>query len=134
MLQATRITLGLLAQRIGQLSEQIRDVDARLARLVECHAPQLLEVVGVGPDTAVTLLITVGDNPYRPACGAVVRPAGAYGVPFHSMATSFALGSYPPGYAAAARCDFRTGSSRIQLSWVVAGFQSAGDRNRGAVT
>lgn len=35
VLQATRITLGLLAHRIGQLSEQIRDVDARLARLVE---------------------------------------------------------------------------------------------------
>ncbi|MFF2133720.1 transposase, partial [Streptomyces olivochromogenes] len=31
VLQATRITLGLLACRIGQLSEQIRDVDARLA-------------------------------------------------------------------------------------------------------
>ncbi|MFI6494931.1 transposase [Streptomyces sp. NPDC050564] len=65
VLQATRITLGLLAHRIGQLSEQIRDVDARLAQLVDCHAPQLLEVVGIGPDTAVALLITVGDNPER---------------------------------------------------------------------
>ncbi|WP_406517005.1 transposase [Streptomyces sp. NBC_00134] len=65
VLQATRITLGLLAGRIGQLSEQIREVDARLARLVECHAPQLLEVVGIGPDTAVALLIAVGDNPER---------------------------------------------------------------------
>ncbi|WP_244181593.1 transposase [Streptomyces curacoi] len=65
VLQATRITLGLLARRIDQLSEQIREVDARLARLVECHAPQLLEVVGIGPDTAVALLITVGDNPER---------------------------------------------------------------------
>ncbi len=36
-----------------------------LARLVERHAPQLLDVVGIGPDTAVTLLITVGDNPER---------------------------------------------------------------------
>lgn len=62
MLQATRITLGLLAQRIGELSEQIREVDARLTRLVKCHAPQLLDVVGIGPDTAVALLITVGDN------------------------------------------------------------------------
>jgi transposase len=69
-LQATRITLGLLARRIGQLSEQIRDVDARLARLVERHAPQLLEVVGIGPDTAVALLITVGDNPERLDCEA----------------------------------------------------------------
>lgn len=65
VLQATRVTLGLLACRIGQLSEQIRDVDARLARLVDCHAPQLLEVVVIGPDTAVALLITVGDNPER---------------------------------------------------------------------
>jgi len=65
VLQATRITLGWLAHRIGQLSEQIRDVEARLARLVERHAPQLLDVVGIGPDTAVTLLITVGDNPER---------------------------------------------------------------------
>jgi transposase len=40
-------------------------VDARLTRLVECHAPQLLDVVGIGPDTAVALLITVGDNPER---------------------------------------------------------------------
>ncbi|MFE2065045.1 IS110 family transposase [Streptomyces sp. NPDC059467] len=65
VLQATRITLGLLAHRIGQLSEQIRDVETRLARLVECHAPQLLDVVEIGPDTAVALLITVGDNPER---------------------------------------------------------------------
>ncbi len=65
VLQATRVTLRLLAHRIGQLSEQIRDVETRLARLVECHAPQLLDVVGIGPDTAVTLLITVGDNPER---------------------------------------------------------------------
>ena len=40
-------------------------MDARLARLVERHAPQLLDVVGIGPDTAVTLLITMGDNPER---------------------------------------------------------------------
>jgi transposase len=63
--QATRITLALLAHRIGQLSEEIRDVEARLTRLVERHAPQLLDVVGIGPDTAVALLITVGDNPER---------------------------------------------------------------------
>ncbi|MCK8437474.1 IS110 family transposase [Streptomyces sp. D2-8] len=65
VVQATRITLGLLAQRIGRLSEEIRDVEARLTRLVEGHAPQLLDVVGIGPDTAVALLITVGDNPER---------------------------------------------------------------------
>jgi transposase len=65
VVQATRITLGLLAHRIGRLSEEIRDVEARLTGLVERHAPQLLDMVGIGPDTAVALLITVGDNPER---------------------------------------------------------------------
>ncbi|MBP2053948.1 transposase [Streptomyces griseochromogenes] len=37
----------------------------RLTRLVERHTPQLLIPVGIGPDSAVTLLITVGDNPER---------------------------------------------------------------------
>ncbi|MFF8791180.1 transposase [Streptomyces sp. NPDC015125] len=63
VLQATRITLRLLAHRIEQLTEQIQDVDHRLARLAERHVPQLLAVAGIGPDTAVTLLITMGDNP-----------------------------------------------------------------------
>ncbi|UKY48830.1 transposase [Streptomyces inhibens] len=65
VLQATRNTLCLLAQRIGQLTEQIQDLERRLALLAERHAPQLLTVVGIGPDTAVTLLITMGDNPER---------------------------------------------------------------------
>ncbi|MER6031894.1 transposase [Streptomyces sp. NPDC001851] len=59
------VTLGLLARRIRQLSEEVRELEGRLTRLVERHAPQLLEVVGIGPDTAVTLLITIGDNPER---------------------------------------------------------------------
>ncbi|MGW7247977.1 transposase [Streptomyces decoyicus] len=65
MLPATRNTLCLLAHRIGQLTEQIQELERRLARLVERHAPQLLASVGIGPDTAVTLLITVGDHPER---------------------------------------------------------------------
>jgi hypothetical protein len=72
VLQATRITLCLPAQRIGQLTEQIHDLEGRLARLVERHAPRLLTVVGIGPDTAVTLLITIGTT--RNAC-AVRRPS-----------------------------------------------------------
>ncbi|WP_369392447.1 hypothetical protein AB5J72_36330 [Streptomyces sp. CG1] len=54
------MTLCLLAQRIGQLTDQIQDLESRLALLAERHAPQLLTVVGIGPDTAVTLLITMG--------------------------------------------------------------------------
>ncbi|MGW7250396.1 IS110 family transposase [Streptomyces decoyicus] len=65
VLQATRITLCLLAHRIGQLTDEIQELERRLFLLVERHAPQLLTVVGIGPDTAVTLLITMGDNPER---------------------------------------------------------------------
>ncbi|WP_406206619.1 IS110 family transposase [Streptomyces decoyicus] len=65
VLQATRITLCLLAQRIEQLTEQIRALDQRLSRLVEHHFPQLLAPVGIGPDSAATLMIAMGGNPGR---------------------------------------------------------------------
>ncbi|MFF4571832.1 transposase [Streptomyces sp. NPDC001410] len=65
VLHATHVTLGLLARRIKRLSEEVQELEGRLTRLVERHAPQLLEVVGIGPDAAVTLLITIGDNPER---------------------------------------------------------------------
>ncbi|MDX2758869.1 IS110 family transposase [Streptomyces sp. ME08-AFT2] len=63
--QATQMTLSMLAQRIEQLTAQINELNQRLIRLVERHAPQLLVPVGIGPDSAATLLITMGDNPER---------------------------------------------------------------------
>ncbi|MFF4121029.1 transposase [Streptomyces sp. NPDC001714] len=68
--QATRVTLSLPAQRIEQLTAQIDELNQRLTRLVERHAPQLLVPVGIGPDSVVTLLITMGDNPERLDSGA----------------------------------------------------------------
>ncbi|MFF3517657.1 hypothetical protein [Streptomyces sp. NPDC002573] len=44
VLHATHVTLGLLARRIRQLSDEVQDLEGRLTRLVERHAPQLLEV------------------------------------------------------------------------------------------
>lgn len=63
--QVTHMTLRMLAERIEQLTGQINELNQRLTQLVEHHAPQLLVPVGIGPDSAVTLLITMGDNPER---------------------------------------------------------------------
>ncbi|MER5855584.1 IS110 family transposase [Streptomyces sp900105245] len=65
VVQATHMTLRMLAERIEQLTGQINELNQRLTRLVERHAPQLLVPMGIGPDSAVTLLITMGDNPER---------------------------------------------------------------------
>ncbi|GAA2291798.1 hypothetical protein GCM10010415_74640 [Streptomyces atrovirens] len=65
MARATRMTLRMLAERIEQLTGQIDELNQRLTQLVEHHAPQLLVPVGIGPDSAVTLLITMGDDPER---------------------------------------------------------------------
>jgi transposase len=52
-------TLRRLARRILGLTDEIRDLQHRLTT----HAPQLLQPVGIGPDSAAALLITAGDNP-----------------------------------------------------------------------
>ncbi|MEV5386448.1 IS110 family transposase [Streptomyces sp. NPDC052721] len=62
MAQAAYLTLRMLAERVVQLTGQIDELNQRLTRLVVRHAQQLLERVGIGPDSAVTLLITMGDN------------------------------------------------------------------------
>ncbi|MER6074099.1 transposase [Streptomyces sp. NPDC001817] len=63
--QATHMTLRMLAERVEQLTGQIDELNQHLTQLVERHAPQLLVPMGIGPDSAVTLLITMGDNPER---------------------------------------------------------------------
>jgi transposase len=78
-------TLRLLAHRIGCLTKEIDDLNARITAAVTAHTPQLLECNGVGPDTAATLLITAGDNPDRlqseaafsMLCGASPIPASS---------------------------------------------------------
>ncbi|MEU6555208.1 IS110 family transposase [Streptomyces sp. NPDC046915] len=62
---AARHTLRLLARRIQSLTEEINDLTKRIAEAVTASAPALLEVNGVGPDSAATLLIAAGDNPGR---------------------------------------------------------------------
>ena len=62
---AARCTLRSLARRYRQLSKEIQDLQAELARLIWTTAPALVGVFGVGPDTAATLPIAAGGNPQR---------------------------------------------------------------------
>ncbi|MEU1569536.1 IS110 family transposase [Streptomyces mirabilis] len=62
---AARHTLRLLARRIQSLTEEINDLTGRITEAITASTPGLLEVNGVGPDSAATLLIAAGDNPER---------------------------------------------------------------------
>ena len=65
LLSATKHTLRLLARRIHSLTAEIDDLQGRLEQVVRASRPELLSGYGLGPDTAATLLVTVGDNPDR---------------------------------------------------------------------
>ena len=62
---AAKYALRSLACRYRQLSDEIQKLEAELERLTRSIAPALLNVFGVGPDTAATLLVAAGSNPDR---------------------------------------------------------------------
>ena len=62
---AAKYSLRLLARRHGQLTSEIEGVNDELLRLTSETAPALVELFGIGPDTAATLLVTAGGNPER---------------------------------------------------------------------
>lgn len=64
-LAATRGSLRRLARRLQALDAEITELDAEIGPLVKQAAPQLLELFGVGPETAGQLLASAGDNPER---------------------------------------------------------------------
>jgi transposase len=82
---ATKHALRVLARRHRDTAADIAELDTLLARLVPRACPSLLELFGVGIDTAAALLITAGDNPERlhsdPAfaslCGVAPLPANS---------------------------------------------------------
>jgi transposase len=61
----TRLALRELAQRVHHLESQLTAETARLRRITEAIAPELVAINGVGPDVASTLLMTAGNNPER---------------------------------------------------------------------
>ncbi|MFJ4866882.1 IS110 family transposase [Streptomyces sp. NPDC088748] len=58
-------TMRLLARRVQSLSLEIKELTKRTTKAVRASRPQLLQLVGVGPDSAAVLLIAAGDNPDR---------------------------------------------------------------------
>jgi transposase len=64
-MSATKTAMRILGRRVLVLDEEIATINALLAPVVGATAPRLLEVHGVGVDTAATLLVAAGDNPQR---------------------------------------------------------------------
>ena len=64
-LAATKAALRRLARRHQAMDAEIAELDAEIAPLVQQVAPELLELFGVGVETAGQLLATAGDNPER---------------------------------------------------------------------
>ena len=62
---ATRLALRELGRRAEFLDAQLARLDELIVPLVTAHAPRLVALYGVGPDTAALLLIAAGDHPGR---------------------------------------------------------------------
>jgi transposase len=62
---ATRIALRELGRRAEFPGAQLERLDELIVPLVTAHAPGLLALYGVGPNTAALLLIAAGDHPER---------------------------------------------------------------------
>jgi transposase len=62
---ATKTALAVLGRRVVALDDEKERLDALLGELVAETAPSLLELHGVGVDTAAALLVAAGDNPDR---------------------------------------------------------------------
>lgn len=81
----TLVTIRDLARRIKGLDAETKTIRSQLRVLVQEVAPSLLELRGVGAETAAMLLVAAGDNPQRirsePAwahlCGVAPIPASS---------------------------------------------------------
>jgi transposase len=65
VVHATKVSLASLGRRVLALEEETAGIDELLDELVTATAPSMLELFGIGIDTAATLLVAAGDNPER---------------------------------------------------------------------
>jgi transposase len=61
-LHGVKTTAVILARRVHALDAELAVLDEQIGLLVKGAAPELLNVFGVGADTAAVLLVTAGDN------------------------------------------------------------------------
>jgi len=62
---ATKLAIATLGRRVLALEADAARLDHELETLVRRTAPSLLEIYGVGVNTAAILLVAAGDNPHR---------------------------------------------------------------------
>jgi transposase len=55
----------ILARRVQALDVELALIDEQIAPLVKAAAPKLLNIYGIGADTAAVLLVTAGNNAQR---------------------------------------------------------------------
>jgi len=81
----TKTAIVALARRVQTINDEIALLDRQLDALVRTTCPRLLEIYGVGVDTAAILLVAAGDNTRRirseaawaHLCGVAPIPAGS---------------------------------------------------------
>jgi len=82
---AVKLAALTLARRVQHINTEIAGLDRQITVLVNATAPGLLEIYGVGADTAAILLVAAGDNAGRlrseaawaKLCGVAPIPAGS---------------------------------------------------------
>ena len=62
---ATKASLSSLAHRIEALDGELAELEERIDALLVVTVPDLLDLFGIGPDTAAALVMAAGDNPER---------------------------------------------------------------------
>jgi transposase len=93
VIYVTNLVIRNLARRIQHLDTEIKDANQILIKLLESTAPSLLDLYGLGPDTAASLLVSAGDNPERlrseaawaHLCGSAPIPASSGKITRHRL-------------------------------------------------